>query len=308
MVQSRYREVLRLAEQQFGVFRTDQAVSLGYAERALRRDVDNGRLHLPHPGTFAVAGHPDSPQQRATAAVLACGEGALLSFHSAVASLGLTPDWPTLVHVTLPHDRRIRRLPGVRLHRTRRLESEDRAKTQAIPVTSVERTIIDIAPESTHAYLTMLIDDTCRLGRTTPNALVDRALALHAGGRRGPRLVAHLLLSRPDDAPGHRSALETYVARLLARAGIPPGLANHKVETRTGTFECDMFWPRQRVVLEIDGRHHDRTGQHLFDQDKRRALEDVGCGVLRTDRREVVRYPNRLCNRIRSTLGVGAIP
>ena len=113
----------------------------------------------------SVVGHTNlSAEGRWLAAVLACGDGAVLSHESAAALWGISPRCPTIVHVTVPsHSGRARR-EGIRLHRSVTLTTVDTTRRRNIPVTTHARTLDDLGygTEPTRSHLERLFLRICR--------------------------------------------------------------------------------------------------------------------------------------------------
>src|SRR5436190_1133161 len=119
-------------------------MELGFGEGAIKYRLKTGRLHRLYPGVYAVGHTVIGLKGRWMAAVLACGTGALLSHRSAGALLELRPSSRRSIDVTTPLRGRSGHA-GITLHRVRRLDPEDRAIHDAIPVTSVARALLDYA-------------------------------------------------------------------------------------------------------------------------------------------------------------------
>src|SRR6476661_1076537 len=134
-----------LATGQYGVAGRDQLVEIGIPSRTIERWLSRGRLRPIHRDVFAVGHMPLNQRGRWLAAVLACGEKALLSHHSAAALWGMAGSRGSRVDVTAPRGRQGNPARDhIRLHRGR-IDSEDRAARDPIPVTSVARTLFDLA-------------------------------------------------------------------------------------------------------------------------------------------------------------------
>jgi len=110
----------RLATQQHGVVARSQLVTIGFADRTIERWLSIGRLHRVHRGVYAVGSSQLNQRGHWLAAVLACGEGAVLSHTSAAALWGLVGARTAVMDVTSPRGNQGRRRWGsVRLHRGR---------------------------------------------------------------------------------------------------------------------------------------------------------------------------------------------
>src|SRR5579859_2240516 len=98
--------IQRLADRQHGNVTRAQLLALGVGPSAIQYWLKRGLLHQVHPGVYAVGRPAKNALERAAAAVLACGPGALLSHDSALALWGFAERWPARMHVTVALDRR----------------------------------------------------------------------------------------------------------------------------------------------------------------------------------------------------------
>ena len=113
-----------LARRQHGILTRRDLLALGYGSGAIERRLAGGRLHRIAPGIYAV-GWPDlTPKQRWMAAVLACGEGALLSHRSAAALWGIGKEPRDRVEVSVRRRRKGRRA-GIKVRARPSLPKDD---------------------------------------------------------------------------------------------------------------------------------------------------------------------------------------
>lgn len=282
-----------LATRQHGVITRQQLFELGLTRKAVDSRLQSGRLHTLHQGVYALGHERLSRNGRWLAAVLAHGDGALLSHRSAAALWSLTGAPTQPVDVTSPHGRPGRQ--GIRLHRAR-LHPDDCAHHAAIPVTSVSRTLLDYAEvvdehglrrafeEADRLHLLHLADleETCDRGR----------------GRRGLGKVQRLL-REAQRTTTTRSPLEDRFAAFCRAHRLPPPSTNVSL---LGS-EVDAFWPEARLVVELDGfaYHHHRTA---FEQDRARdtALQAAGYRVLRLTHRRLEDDSATVASQIRRLL------
>ena len=231
------------------------------------------------------------------AAVLACGGAALLSHRSAARLWGLLNTSTYTTEVTT--GRSPEGHPGIGLHRSRRIHVEDRAVRNGIPVTSVARTLLDLAEVVPRRRLDRALEQSERLGLF--DLRVVERLMRRSRGRHGLRPLKAAL--RDYRLPAFtRSELERRFLDLCDRAGLPRPAANMFLAGQ----EVDMVWSAQRLVVELDG--HDSHGTRAaFERDRVRdtMLQLAGYRVLRvTDRRleaepaQVVGAVRRLLDRV----------
>jgi predicted transcriptional regulator of viral defense system len=138
------RAIARLAANQHGVVSVDQLRAIGLDLDAISYRVRVGWLYRVHRGVYAV-GHPHlTVEGRWMAAVLACGQGAVLSHRSAAALWGMLPSQPGFPEVTVPGHGGRRRREGIRLHRSISLYPAHATLRLGIPVTTPARTLADL--------------------------------------------------------------------------------------------------------------------------------------------------------------------
>jgi very-short-patch-repair endonuclease len=235
-------EISLLAGRQHGYVTRAQLLALGLSDSAIRRRVASGQLIPVHAGVYAVGHVPRSAVARAAAAVLACGDGAVLSHGSALALWGVG-DWPARPEVTAPAERR---RPGIRTHRSRTLTAHDVRRQGGVRVTSPVRTVIDTASRLTDARLIRIVNEVRLAGHLKRTAL-EELLARSARARR--------LLGSPEQRPT-RSGLEDLFRRFAARHRLPMPEVNARVDGR----EVDALYREPRLIVELDGwiYHQDR--------------------------------------------------
>lgn len=228
------------------------------------------------------------------AAVLSCGEGALLSHGSAAALWGFWHHAKPLIDVTVPGARR-RSRSGLTLHGGL-VHPEDCAVRERIPVTSIARTMLDLAAVIGQARLERAIAEAER------SELFDlRAIERLWRRNRGCRGVSVLraALETFQEVPETRSGLEHRFVTLCREANLPPPTVNRIVEG----FEVDALWEKARLVVELDGYAFHR-GRAAFERDRMRdaALMLAGYKVLRVTGRRLLDAPESLAATIQRLL------
>jgi hypothetical protein len=278
-----------LATRQGGVISLAQLHALGIGTGAITHRVKTKRLHRVHRGVYAVGHAALGRHARAMAAVLACGPGAVLSHASAGAWWDLTPTAATRIDVTAPTKRRH---PAIRLHRSRSLDAQDTTTHRGIPVTSVPRTLLDLAATLPAHRLERAVAQAERLRLYDHHAIQD--ITRRANGHRGATRLAQATAEEPAYT---RSDLEARVLTIARAAGLPEPQANTILEAPDHPrLEVDLFWPTHRLIVETDGYEYHRT-RHAFDTDRARdaALTAAGYKVLRfTTRTDAATIGKRL--------------
>ena len=290
---TRERGIARLADRQHGVVARSQLMALGFGRGAINHRVGAGRLHRLHTGVYAVGHKRVSPHGRWMAAVLACGPTALLSHRSAAFLWGILPPFAYPPDVTTAG--RCRGRPRIVLHRSR-LHPDDCATRDHIPVTSVARTLLDLAEVVPQRHLARAMENAER--RSLFDLTAVEQLVVRSRGRHGlAPLTAGLRDYRPPEFT--RSELEQRFLRLCEQAGVPPPAANLFI----AGAEVDMSWPDHRLVVELDGHETHRT-RAAFERDRQRdtALQLAGYRVLRITHRRLRSDPAAVLGAVRSLL------
>lgn len=283
-----------VAAGQYGVLSHEQLTNLGYASSAVEGAVASGRLHRIHRGVFAV-GHPGlSRHGRCLAGVLACGEGALLSYRSAAWLWGMAPEFAVPIEVSVPwrgHGR-----SPLRLHHCPALGPEDLASHEGIPVTAVPRTLLDFASSVLPWQLERAIEKAERLGLLDVGR-IDQLLERVRGHPGRGKLRKALVLHR--DPAFSRSRGELRFLELVREAGLPRPSVNCVVDG----YELDMYWERERFAVELDSWDAHRS-RSAFEEDRTRQenLKLAGIEMIRITGRRLAHQPNEIAVRLRTLL------
>jgi very-short-patch-repair endonuclease len=192
----------------------------------------------------------------------------------------------------------------VHVHRTLVLDDEDVTELDGLPVTSAVRTVIDAASFLRGRALESVVESARRTGVTTTRALVSRLELIGGPGRPGAdelRRVLALQSGRPAE-----SELETRVARLIRRAGMPTPVRQLEVQVPTGpTYRFDFAWPELRVALECDGwRYHEGRGRFEHNERRRADLAALGWLIVPVTWQELRTNPLVVVDRLRRALGI----
>jgi very-short-patch-repair endonuclease len=292
--------IVKLAARQHRVVARRQLLAAGVSSDAIRHRRENGRLHALYRGVYAFGIPQVDRRGQWLAAVLACGDSAVLSHRSAAAHLGLLDSVPGPVEVTVPRAGS-RSRQGILLHATRSLPGAEVVRRHAIPCTSVERTLVDLAASEPLGRLERAVEQAFALhllGRTRMAEALTRA-----NGRQGVAALGKLLSGLLDDLALTRSELERRLLRLVGDACLPtPEVNRHREGHRV-----DFQWPEHRLVVETDGRAtHDTP--YAFHRDRARDLdlELAGWHVIRLSWSQVVEEPERVAALLRARLARSA--
>ena len=186
--------VAELATAQWGVVSRAQLAELGVAGATVDYWVRAHRLHVVHRGVYAPGHTALRVEGRRLAAVLACGRGAVLSHRSAAAHWGLLATQQARLDVTTPRTRRS--IPGIRLHRSRSLDAQDTTTHEGIPITTVARTLLDLAATSRSDRLERALAQAERLQLYDHRAITD--VIERSNGHRGRGALARATAQSPS--------------------------------------------------------------------------------------------------------------
>src|SRR3954454_9059475 len=251
------RELARIARGQHGVATRAELLKAGLTAAQIDGRVAGGSLIPQHRGVYRVGHCAPSVEARYLAAVRACGEGAVLSGRAAAHLLGLVKGRAPQPEVTAPTERRV---PGVRTRRSRVLEA---TTVHGIPITTVPRTLVDMAADLDIDELARACHEAGVRYRTTP-AQVEAVLA------RRPRSpgAGNLRAVMRGDARVTLSKLERRFLELLREHDLPLPQTNKPA----GSHRVDCRWPEYRVTVELDSyRYH--NSRRAWEQDRRRERE-----------------------------------
>jgi very-short-patch-repair endonuclease len=297
------REVERLARRQHGLVGRKQLLGLGMGRRAIIRRLEQGRLHEVHRGVYVVGVRRISRKGRWMAAVLACGDGAVLSHRSAARLWGLLPPASERVDVTR-RGRRINR-DGIVAHRGLVLDDE-REVRDGIPVTSPFRTVFDLAAVAPVREVERAWHEAEVRGlrdRVSLPMLLDRY-----PGRRGRRSLQALLES-PEPIGFTRNDFEEAFLALVDGCGLRRPRMNGDLSVRGRFFQIDALWERERVAVELDSRSvHGTKKKFESDRQRDRILVAEGWRTMHVTWRQLQEEPEAIAADLKAALGQGHHP
>lgn len=275
------RVLARIATRQHGVVSRSQIEALGVDDGFAERSAASGRLHRIHRGVYAVGHAALTREGRWMAAVLAVGEGAVLSHLSAALLWGIVDRAVQVIHV-LAADGGSRDRPGLVIHRSRHLPPEHRTERDGIPVTTVARTLLDLAALLPPKRVRYAVEAADRDGLLDVPALV--ALCDVSPGRKGTGVLRRLALEQRGAVHRTKSPPEAAFLRLCMDHGLPEPLVN----SRLHGYEVDFHWPGARLGVEIDTyTYHRSWAQRQRDLERDADLAVRGVKVVRFTRERV---------------------
>ena len=268
--------IAKLASRQKGNVKRSQLLAMGFTPSAIDHRVACGRLHPRFRGVYLVGHVAEPPYSREFGAVLACGDGAVLSRRSAAELLALIERYgePTEIHISIP-SRSNRRHPGIRVHRTPSLARSDTGTCHDVPCTSPARTLIDFAEDAQLREIERAYHEALAQRLVNPADL--KKLVRRLRGHRGAPLIATLLATDGGSTLTRSEAEEIFLA-LIRSARLPQPAVN----ARLHGYEVDFLWLDKQLVVEIDGgRWHGNPAAIDRDHRKNAHLRSKDFKVLR---------------------------
>jgi very-short-patch-repair endonuclease len=261
--------IAAIARRQYGLL-TGAQLRVHMTRATIERRIRRGLLVRVRPGIFRLAGVPQTWLQETLAVCLGYGGAAVASHRSAARLWDLVEVPSRKIEVTIP-GRRNGQMPGVITHRadvpliemTRRLH---------IPVTRVERTLIDLSSVTSNATLERAVDDALRQGHTTIAKLDQKLTLMPAGGGRRLRALRRLVADRSAGYRPGDNDWEDRLYRWIVAAGLPAPRRQCWVVVNGARRRLDLAYPEPKIAIEYDGWDTHRLRRH-FDDDRTRTIE-----------------------------------
>lgn len=180
---------------------------------------------------------------------------------------------------------------------------------EGLPLTSRERTWLDLTQQLSVPDLTVIVDYLIRIprpeyeNRATPYATKESLQAVidrHSGKRgiRKARLALELSRIGADSPP------ETLLRLALADAGLPEPLVNTPILDAVGNphHQPDLSYPEYRVAVEYEGAGHSEPGQVERDISREEQIRKLGWTEIRISRRHMTDGGGAAVGKVRSAL------
>jgi hypothetical protein len=290
----RERLLAARAARQHGIVARDQLIAIGFSKDAISHRLKSQRLYRVQPCVYAVGSQPLTQLGHWWAALLAARPSPCLSHLSSLAKRGLASE-RVGVHVTVTH-RGGRNLSGVTVHRCRSLHPDDVTRIDGLPVTTLARTLIDVAETEPRRVLVAALEEADRRELLDPRAI--HACAERNPGRRGLDVLLPLV-DNYMPTPDAKEGLEREFQLFLIERGLPLPEVNVLVH---GVL-VDCWWPGAPLVVELDSRtHHAHWGQRERDIGRDATLLRHAVPTLRITSRRLREEPDELERDLRVQL------
>jgi len=276
-----------------------QLLGLGLGEDAIQHRLETGRLHRLHLGVYAVGHQVVSKAGWWMAAVLASGPDVLLSHRTAAALWGIRGYSGGAIHVTVP--RKSTSSKRIRRHLSH-VPPDERSAKEGIPVTSVHRTIFDLAATASVDEMIAMIKEAEYLNLWDRLSLWD--LLDRYPTKRGSRNLRSSLKRITEEPAGRkRSKLEERFAPFLRRHNLPLPRFNDWILLEGKCYRADCHWPKRRLIVELDGwEGHSSRSAFQDDRARDRALKVAGYSVIHLTWAQLGSEPEAIASDLRRML------
>jgi len=265
-----------LADAQLGIVTRAELNNLGVTDAAILRRVRNGRLRQLHRGVFAVGHVALSDHARWLAASRSVVEG-VLTGQAAANTHRIRDRNVRAIEVLSPRAARARQ--GLQVRLSRSLPSRDIVTRFGIRVTSVERTIFELACTVDAESLAHVMYQA-KYRRVFDEGRMREVMG-RLRGRHEHSTVAAAFHLYVTGSAGARSRAERRLLKRMRAARLAVPRLNTHVHTLEGDIEVDFHWPDRRLCIELDGPHHDLPAQRRKDRERDKALREMGYRVVR---------------------------
>jgi very-short-patch-repair endonuclease len=287
--------VAAVVQQQRGVVARRQLLACGVSRDAIAGQLRRGELVPLHRGVYAVGHGWLVPDARVIAAALACGPTAVASHRTAADLHDLRNSTHSRPSMAVARGRS-KPIPGVDVHR-RTLLPDEITTVRGIRVTTVARTLVDLAAVEPPHRIARLVDRAIELDRYDQRALD----AQFARPRPGTGALRRILHDRDPDSHRLKLELEHAMHALIRAHDLPRPEVNAWLPEHN--LSPDLLWRGHRLVVELDGRRF-HTAPTAFEGDRRKTadLQAAGYTVRRFTWRQVTTDPDWVVGHLRQAL------
>jgi very-short-patch-repair endonuclease len=297
------KEIDRLGRSRHGIFSLDELLAMGLTHDAIWRRVQSGRLIRLYEGVFRAPGTPDTWEQRLWAAFAWAKADCLFSHRSGLLLHRIAGATDRVVEMTITR-KSTSPDPNMILHYSSRDPVNYSRVRQSLPVTSVPRTMLDVASVLRPWHLELAVDDALRQRSTSVPELWAMLEQFGGRGCTGTKALRRLLDERTDGRARSQSEFEIVTDELLRTSSLPPYFRQFEVMTKIGRPALiDFAWPEAKLGVEADSyKWHSGRQQWQNDMERQNALAEIGWLLLRFSWWDVTRRPNYVLDTIATTL------
>jgi hypothetical protein len=301
------RVLASVATRQHGVFGREDASRAAMTSAMVRVRLERGRWQKVEPGVYRISGSRTTWHSTLMAAVLA-GDSTRVASHRSAAALWDIPGFARdIVEVSQAHPTN-RRARDVIVHGKLWLPAHHVAEHEAIPTTTVARTIFDLAGVVHPNRAERALDNCLNRGLVSVPGVAAMVDELGKRGRKGTRLMRQLLAARGPGYVAPASDLEGRFLELVRAAGLPLPEREVDVGDDDGWVgRVEFAYPERKLLIEVDGRcWHSSLLDLEADRRRDNRLIAAGWRILRITGEQVDQRPDEVVGLLRTALGTAA--
>ena len=293
----------RLATAQYGVFTRAQAKACGFSNKAIRHRLETGRWIALHPGIYVDASVPQAWHRDEIAACfwsrgVAAGIAAGFLF-------GLPGCEQPQLEVVTHRNARAMPMCGVIVRVTNRLPEDQITDVAGIPVTVIERTLLDLCGRFPRRRAAIAVDNALSRGLTGIGELDYCLFRTARQGRNGCAVLRDLVKARAKIGQVPTTPLETIVFEMLDSSPLDMPKLQHEILDAAGTFVArpDFLYAEEKLVIEAHSRLW-HEGQEMTESDRIREnrIRAEGFDVMYVTWGDATQYADRTLDRIAAKL------
>lgn len=299
------REILlnAVARDQFGLFTMAQARACGFPPSTVSDRTEAGVYERVHPGIYGLAGGASSWRRDVMAGVLSMAQPGAASHRTAAFLWGLTDRRPREIEVVTRRHRRTPRRDLV-VHESLDLRTSDIVHVDSIPITSPQRTVVDLGASAPLGAVARCLDTGLRKEYFTLLDVEMFVMRVGRSGRTGVGIIRPLLDERRRWQGITESDLEDLFRKIVHSAPVPMPVAQHRVYELDGEFvgRFDFAYTDTYSLFELDseGYHMDPVSFQR-DRDKQNRAHALGWTVYRFTYRQLRDDPRSVIKILAST-------
>jgi hypothetical protein len=289
-----------IVERQHGAFTRAIADQVGFTRRQRQRRLEQGRWEEPFEGVYRVAGTPRTWRSDLYCAVLAGNQVTAGSHRSATTIYELPGADRRLREIICPRWRRARS-PLLVVHESLALSPEDIRVVDSIPVTTVERTLLDLGAVRSFETVERAVEEALRRELTTLDDLDAILRRLARKGRRGAGVLRRILDARTPHRELTANTIEMRMLQVLRANGLPEPVPQFVVRHQ-GRFiaQVDAAYVEWRIALEYDSyAWHSNRPARIRDNARRNALINIDWAPISVIWEDLESGGHVLCRQIR---------
>lgn len=296
-----------VASMQYGLFSRAQARALGLSAKVMEARLRSGRWERVAPGVYGLPGASPSWRRALMAGCLQAGPSAVVSHEAAAALHGLAAFVPGPVVVMLAHGDH-QHLRAGRLRQSTDLAAHHHTVVDGIAVTTVARTLVDLAGAVRPGRLRIAVEDALAAKQCTLDDLSRCHVELRRPGKRGMTAMNLVLRSLGPGPVRSATDLERRLRKVLVDGGLPGPVREHELPwARQTPGRVDLAYPDFRVIVEADSRRwHTRERDFELDRRRDRDAQLAGWDVYRFTWQDLTGDPAGVVDIVRRALAVSS--